>query len=63
MLVVDDAHRASSEVWDEIEAIRNRLTQPASFAALIIVGQTELARASMIAGSMRSRPAYTRRCI
>jgi general secretion pathway protein A len=45
LLVVDEAHRGSAEVWDEIQAIRNQLGQRTGFGALIVLGQTELARA------------------
>jgi general secretion pathway protein A len=45
LLVVDQAHRGSSAVWDEIQTISNRLGQPGGFAALLVMGQTELARA------------------
>ena len=45
LLVVDEAHRGSAQVWDEIHAIRNQLGLKTGFAALFVLGQTELARA------------------
>jgi type II secretory pathway predicted ATPase ExeA len=45
LLVVDEAHRGSVQVWDEVHAIRNQLGLKTGFAALFVVGQTELARA------------------
>jgi len=45
LLVVDEAHRGSAEVWDEIQAIRNQLGLRTGFAALFVLGPTELARA------------------
>jgi len=44
LLVVDEAHRGSAAVWDEIQAIANQLGLPGGFAALVVLGQTELAR-------------------
>jgi len=57
LLVVDEAHRGSSAVWDEIQAIINQLGGPAGFAALVVLGQTELARAL----STRSHGAFASR--
>jgi type II secretory pathway predicted ATPase ExeA len=45
LLVVDEAQRGSASVWDEIQAIVNQLGRRGGFAALGVVGQTELARA------------------
>jgi general secretion pathway protein A len=45
LLVVDEAHRGNSSVWDEIQAIINQLGRRGGFAALVVLGQTELARA------------------
>jgi type II secretory pathway predicted ATPase ExeA len=45
LLIVDEAHRGTAEVWDEIHAIRNQLGQPNGFAAVILLGHTELRRA------------------
>jgi general secretion pathway protein A len=45
LLVVDEAHRSSLEVWDEIQAIVNQLGGTGGFAALLVLGQTELLRA------------------
>src|SRR5262249_36667918 len=44
LLVVDEAHRGSSEVWDEIHALINQLGRPDGFAALLLLGPTEMAR-------------------
>ena len=44
MLVVDEAHRGRRSVWDEVQAIANQLGRPRGFAALFVVGETELAR-------------------
>ncbi len=44
LLVVDEAQRGSALAWDEIRAIINRMGQPGAFAAVAIVGRTELAR-------------------
>ena len=44
LLVVDEAHRSSSAVWDEIQAIANQLGRPGGFGALVVLGRTELAR-------------------
>jgi general secretion pathway protein A len=44
LLVIDEAHRGSESVWDEVKAIVNQLGQPGGFAALIVVGETELVR-------------------
>jgi type II secretory pathway predicted ATPase ExeA len=44
LLAVDEAHRGSAEVWDEIQALRNQLGLTTGFAALCILGQTELTR-------------------
>jgi len=57
LLVVDEAHLGSAAVWDEIQAIVNQLGRPSGFAALLVLGQTELARAL----STRSYSAFTSR--
>ncbi len=44
LLVVDEAHRGRSPVWDEVQAIANQLGRPRGFATLFVVGETELAR-------------------
>jgi general secretion pathway protein A len=44
LLIVDQAHRGRSPVWDEVQAIANHLGRPRGFAALFIVGETDLAR-------------------
>jgi type II secretory pathway predicted ATPase ExeA len=43
-LVVNEAHRGRSGVWDEVQAIANQLGRPRGFAALFVVGATDLAR-------------------
>ncbi|MFI5457381.1 MAG: ExeA family protein [Isosphaerales bacterium] len=57
LLVVDEAHRGSAAVWDEIQAIVNQLGHPSGFAALLVLGQTELVRAL----STRSHSAFASR--
>jgi general secretion pathway protein A len=44
LLVVDDAHQGSSEVWAEVQSIVHQLGRPGGFAALMVLGQTELVR-------------------
>ena len=44
LLVVDEAHRGSRSVWGEIQAIVNQLGRPGGFSALVVAGETELAR-------------------
>ena len=45
LLVVDEAHRGSPVVWDEIQALVNQSGRPGGFAALVVLGDTDLARA------------------
>jgi hypothetical protein len=45
LLVVDEAHRGSVQVWDEIHSFRNQFGLKTGFAGLFVLGQTELARA------------------
>jgi type II secretory pathway predicted ATPase ExeA len=45
LLVIDEAHRGSPSVWDEIQAIVNRQGRTEGFGAVFIVGRTALARA------------------
>jgi general secretion pathway protein A len=45
LLIVDEAHRAKGGVWDEILSFANHLGRPGGFAALVLLGQTELVRA------------------
>ena len=52
LLVVDEAHRALRCVWDEIKAIVNQLGRPGGFAAIVVSGDTELAR-SLAARDLR----------
>lgn len=44
LLVVEDAHHASTEVWAEVETLCDRLGEPGGFDAALIVGRTDLAR-------------------
>jgi type II secretory pathway predicted ATPase ExeA len=44
VLLINEAHRGRSGVWDEVQAIANQLGRPRGFAALFIVGATDLAR-------------------
>ena len=43
-LIVDEAHGASDEILEEIRLQSNRLGRPDGFAALVVCGQTPLAR-------------------
>ncbi len=43
-LVIDEAHNLAPEVWEEVRVLANRLDRPDGFAALLLVGQTALAR-------------------
>ena len=45
LLVIDEAHRAAPDVWDEIQVIVNRQGRPGGFGAIFILGRTALARA------------------
>jgi general secretion pathway protein A len=42
-LVIDEAHNASAAVLEEVRILSNRLGRADGFAALVLVGQTELA--------------------
>jgi type II secretory pathway predicted ATPase ExeA len=44
LLVIDDAHHGSPLVWDEIRAIVNQSGRRGGFAALVVLGDTELVR-------------------
>ena len=44
VLVVDEAHSVSSEVLEELRILANRLGHQDGFGAMILVGQTTLAR-------------------
>ena len=44
LLVVDEAHRANPIVWEELQVIVNQLGQRGGFGALVVIGDTELAR-------------------
>ncbi len=43
-LVVDEAHLAGAELLEEVRVLSNRLGQPDGFSAIVLVGQTALAR-------------------
>jgi len=43
-LVVEEAHNVSPAVWEEVRVLANRLDRADGFAALLLVGQTALAR-------------------
>jgi type II secretory pathway predicted ATPase ExeA len=45
LLVVDEAHRGRPSVWDEIQALVNQSGRPSGFAAVVVLGDTELVRA------------------
>jgi len=44
VLVLDQAHRGRSGIWDEVHSIANQLGKSHGFAALFLVGDTDLAR-------------------
>jgi type II secretory pathway predicted ATPase ExeA len=44
LLVVDEAHRALPIVWEELQVIVNQLGRRGGFGALVVIGDTELAR-------------------
>jgi hypothetical protein len=44
LLVVNQAHRGRSGVWDEVQTVANQLGRPRGFAALFVVGASNLAR-------------------
>jgi hypothetical protein len=44
LLVVDEVHRALPHVWEELQVIVNRLGRRGGFGALVVIGETELAR-------------------
>ncbi len=43
-LVVDEAHLATPEIFEEVRLLSNRLRQAGGFCAIVMVGQTELTR-------------------
>ncbi len=45
LLLIDEAHRGTPPVWDEVQAIVNQLGRQSGFAAVVILGQTELLNA------------------
>ncbi len=51
LLVINEAHRGRSAVWDEVQAIANQLGRPRGFATLFIVGATDLPRTLVRRGS------------
>jgi general secretion pathway protein A len=44
LLIVDEAQRASAEAREEVQALSNQLGRAGGFAALVLLGRTELAR-------------------
>ena len=44
VLIIDDAHRGSAMVWDEIQAVVNESGRGAGFAAIVVLGDAELVR-------------------
>ncbi len=44
LLVLDQAHRGRSGIWDEVHSIANQVGKAHGFAALLLVGDTDLAR-------------------
>jgi general secretion pathway protein A len=44
LLIVDEAQRSSTAVWEEIQVLVNCLGRREGFAAMIVLGQTELVR-------------------
>lgn len=44
LLILDEVQRASAGVWEEIEALSDRLGRADGFAAMILLGRTELVR-------------------
>ncbi|MGC8642627.1 MAG: ExeA family protein, partial [Isosphaeraceae bacterium] len=44
ILVIENAHNASDEVWTEIETLNHNMEASSGFASLILVGPTELVR-------------------
>jgi type II secretory pathway predicted ATPase ExeA len=52
LLVIDEAHRGARAVWDEVQSIVHQLGRPGGFAAILLLGQTELLRE--LAGRRRS---------
>ena len=64
VLVVNQAHRGRAAVWDEVQAIANQLGRPDGFAALFIVGATDLVRSLLSRRSAQSVAALSpRTCI
>jgi type II secretory pathway predicted ATPase ExeA len=45
LLVVDEAHRAGSLIWDEIKAMVNHAGGAGGFEAIVVLGDTPLVRA------------------
>ncbi len=44
LLIVDEAHRGSSDVWEEIHTLAGSLGRADGFAAMVVLGRTEFAR-------------------
>jgi type II secretory pathway predicted ATPase ExeA len=50
LLIIDDAHRGSPVVWDEIRAAVNQSGRRGGFATIVVLGETELVRAMATRG-------------
>jgi general secretion pathway protein A len=44
LLVIDEVQHATGATWEELQALSARLGQPGGFAAMFLLGRTELAR-------------------
>ncbi len=44
LLIIDEAHLGSPAVWEELQILAGSLGRPGGFAAMTILGRTELAR-------------------
>ncbi len=44
VLAIEEAHNLSPEVWEEVRVLANRLDRPGGFSAIVLIGQTSLAR-------------------
>ena len=44
LIVVDEAHRASQAVWEELDLLAGSIGRPSGFGAMVVMGRTELAR-------------------
>ncbi len=44
LIVIDEAHRASTAVWEELDLLAGTLGRPSGFGAMVVMGRTELTR-------------------